>query len=163
MDQCKRAGLAQQMHILLTRVRVAVVVILRAGQQTRWAQRLVNGVVVVEDHGPPGVMIAHFGIAPIAVLVPRLHLAAGFGEVTMPMRVHDEIRPQHAAQRAANGGMPKHLLHFGHSRQNVVAGVALLGHHFLNAPTHGGMKVGGKIGLEDDVAVRDKVAHLRLG
>lgn len=68
VDQPKGASFAQHVDILLGFVAGAVVVILRAGHKCRGAQWLVNRVVVVEDHRPPGVVIAHFWRSPNSCL-----------------------------------------------------------------------------------------------
>ena len=162
MDQAKGARFAQHVDLLLGLVTGAVVVILGARHKGGRAHHLIDRVVIVEDHCPPGMMVAHLGITPVTVLVPALHLTPRLGKVTVAMGMHGVVRSQHTGQRPRNHRVVEDLLHFGDTGQDIVAGVALFAHHFLNAPTHRGVKVRGEVSIENQVTMRNKVAHLRL-
>ena len=163
MDQAKGARFAQHVDLLFRLVAGAVVVIVGAGHKGGRPHHFIDRVVIVEDHRPPGMVVAHLDIAPVTILVPALHLTPRLGKVTVAVGVHGVVRSQHTGQRPRNHRVAEDLLHFGDTGQDVVARVALFAHHFLDATTHRGVKVRGKVGVQDDIAVRNKLAHLRLG
>ena len=85
-------------------------------------------------------VVAHFGVTPIAVLMPALYLAPRFGKVAVTMGMHNVVWSEHTGQGALNDRVLENLLHFGDARQNIIARIAFLGHHGANVFTHAGMK-----------------------
>jgi hypothetical protein len=59
--------------------------------------------------------------------------------------------------------MAKDLLYRWHARQNVIAGIALFGHDVGNLLAQRGVKVCREVGLENQIAMRNKLAHLFIG
>ena len=90
-------------------------------------------------------------MAPVAVFVPALNFAARIGEVTVTVRVNRVVMPHHTRQCAVNNGTLNDVVEFTNPRQNVVAWVAFLFHHFIKFGVQRFVKLFGKVGLQNQV------------
>ena len=108
-------------------------------------------------------MVVHLAlVAPVAVVVPELGIAAGRVVVEHPVRVHHVVPAEHARQRAPDDGIVEDELKLGHQGEQVVAGVVVvvLSDELDEAVEHLTVKGGGQVGLKRYVAVRDEGPHL---
>ena len=163
VNQRKGAGPAFQEQRLLGFVARSLVVVLRARDDAGRPHLGAHRLRIVEDHGPPLPVVAYAGVAPVAVLVPGLDLAARRGEVAVPVRLGEVVGTQYAADGTADDRMAEDLLDFGDARQDVVAGVALPFHDRFNPGVHGIVETVREVRVEDQVAVGNEMAHLLVG
>ncbi len=97
-----------------------------------------------------------------AVFVIVLGLSLWWGQMAMPMRVHEVVVAQYAGKGSPNHGVTEYLMQERHSVINVIAGILALTENGLRISKDLYMKVCPHWEVQFQIALPNESTHLRV-
>ena len=166
VDQQETAGLQAARDLRHQRLVRALGLVVAARNHAGGAAFQRGGLRHVHDHRPAAAMVPHAAeIAPVAVPVDALRLGTRQVVVQRAMRVHRIVRTDDAGQRAADHGIRKHLIQLRDCGQKVITRVEVgaVTDQRIEAFPNAAMERIRQLGAQAEIAMRDKMLHLRVG